>query len=196
LSSHRVIILLAEGKTSDAVEEAERNLSKEPRDPVEALSWAAEAWLRAGNFEQARRHLEEAYRITPEGWDIVGRSRLTLHGWVLLKLGDTERGLALLEEVAQKAHRLMDQGNEEPVLRREVAAVCAATGDRQRAYEWLERAIDSGWRWERMYPSPLFESLRGEERFQRLMDRIDADLERLNARIEREGLAPALPSEN
>jgi len=196
LSSHRVLILLAEGKTSEAVEEAERKLSAEPRDPVEALSMAAEAWLRAGNFEQARQYLEEVYRITPEGWDIVGRSRLTLHGWALLKLGDTERGLALLEEVVQKAHRLMDQGSEEPVLRREVAAVYAATGDRQRAYEWLERAIDSGWRLERVYVSPLFESLHGEERFQQLMDRIDGDLERMKARVEREGLAPPLPSEN
>ncbi len=90
----------------------------------------------------------------------------------------------------------MDQGNEEPVLRREVAAVYAATGDRQRAYEWLERAIDSGWLQERIYVSPLFESLRGEERFQQLMGRIDADLERMKARVEREGLAPPLPSEN
>jgi len=196
LSTHRVLILLAEGKTREAVEEAERNLSEDPQNPVEALTMAAEALLRAGNFEQARQYLEEAYRISPGGWDVVGRSRLTLHGWVLLKLGDTERGLALLEEVVQEAHRLIDQGNEEPVLQREVAAVYAASGDRQRAYEWLERAIDSGWRLERTYPSPLFESLRGEERFEQLMDRIDADLERMKARIEREGLAPALPSEN
>ena len=55
---------------------------------------------------------------------------------------------------------------------------------------------DAGWRLERTYPSPLFESLHGEERFQQLMDRIDADIERMNARIEQEGLALPLPSEN
>jgi tetratricopeptide (TPR) repeat protein len=195
LSRARVLILLAEGKTSEAVEEAERNLSNDPQDQVEALSMAAEAWLRAGNLEKARQYLEEVYRVSPEGWDVVSRSRRTLHGWALMKLGDTERGLALLEEVVQEAHRLMDLGNEEPVLRREVAAVYAATGDRQRAYEWLESAIDAGWRLERVYVSPLFESLRGEERYQQLMERIDADLERMNARIEREGLSPPLPSE-
>ena len=70
------------------------------------------------------------------------------------------------------------------------------SGDRQRAYEWLERAIDSGWRLERTYPSPLFESLHGEERFQQLMDRIDADIERMKIRVEREGLAPPFPSED
>lgn len=196
LSTHRVLILLSEEKTSEAVEEAERNLSEDPQDLVEALTMAAEALLRAGNFEQARQYLEEVFRISPEGWDVVGRSRRTLHGWALLKLGDTERGLVLLKEVIQEAHRLMDHGNEEPVLRRELAAVYAAMGDKQRAYEWLERAIDSGWLLERTYPSPLFESLHGEERFQQLMGRIDADLERMKARIEREGLVPALPSEN
>jgi TolB-like protein/predicted Zn-dependent protease len=196
LSTHRVLILLAEEKTSEAVEEAERNLSEDPQDLVEALTMAAEALLRAGNFEQALQYLEEVYRISPEGWDVVGRSRRTPHGWALLKLGDTERGLALLEEVVQEAHRLVDQGNEEPVLRRELAAVYAASGDRQRAYEWLERAIDSGWRLERTYPSPLFESLHGEERFQQLMDRIDVDIERMKIRVEREGLTPPFPSDD
>ncbi len=36
----------------------------------------------------------------------------------------------------------------------------------------------------------------GEERFKQLMDRIDTDLERMKARVEREGLAPSLPSGN
>lgn len=195
LSTGRVYLLLAEGKTSEAVAEAERRLAENP-EFVEAFYTASDAWLRAGNYEKALQHLEVLQRTAPVHWDIIGRTHRTLYGWTLLKLGDTERGLAQLEEVVHEALRLMDQGNEQPGLRREVAAAYAATGDRQRAYEWLERAIDSGWRLERMYPSPLFESLHGEERFQQLMDRIDADIERMKTRIEREGLAPPFPSEN
>ncbi len=92
------------------------------------------------------------------------------------------------------AQRVRDEGDERPGLLREIAAVYAARGDRERAYQWLERAIDSGWRLERYLPTPLFESLQGEEPFQELMERIDADVRRMKARVEREGLGPPLPS--
>jgi len=89
--------------------------------------------------------------------------------------------------VLRDAQRLRDQGDERPGLLREIAAVYAARGDSERAYDWLERAIDVGWRLERLHPTPLFEPLRGEERFQELMERIDADVRRMKVRVEREG---------
>ncbi len=133
-------------------------------------------------------------RIGREDWNIWGLTHRTLYGWVLLKLGDAERGLELLDEVLRDAQRLREQGDERPGLLREIAAVYAARGDRARAYQWLERAIDAGWRLERLRPTPLFDPLRGEERFQELMERIDADVRRMKARVEREGLGPRLPS--
>ena len=189
----RIYLTLAEGKTSEALAQAERFLTDRPGSFL-ALQAAADSWLQAGNYEQARQHLEAMQRIAPEDWNFWGRTHRTLYGWVLLKLGDAERGLELLDKVLRDAQRLRDQGDERPGLLREIAAVYAARGDRERAYQWLERAIDSGWRLERLRPTPLFESLRGEERFQELMERIDADVRRMKTRVEREGLGPPLPS--
>ena len=67
------MLLLAEGKTSEAIDEAERRLSEEPQPfETEALSMAVEAWLHAGNCDQARQHLEKLQRIAPEDWDMLG----------------------------------------------------------------------------------------------------------------------------
>lgn len=189
----QISLALAEGKTSEALALAERFLADRPASFL-ALQAVAECWLQAGNYERAGRYLEEMQRVAPEDWNFYGLTHRTLYGWVLLKLGDAEGGLELLDEVLLDAQRVRDQGDERPGLLREIAAVYAARGDRERAYRWLERAIDSGWRLERYLPTPLFESLREEERFQQLMERIDADVRRMKALVEREGLMPPLPS--
>lgn len=87
---------------------------------------------------------------------------------------------------------MIREGDERPGIRREIAAIHAAMGDEDEAYEWLARAIDVGWRFERAHPSPLFEALRGEERFRRLVGRIDGDVARMKKEIEGKGLGPVL----
>ncbi len=154
LSLERIYLTLAEGKTSDALAQTERFLTDQPGSFL-ALQTAADSWLRAGNYERARQHLEAMQRIAREDWNFWGRTHRTVYGWVLLELGDAARGLELLDEVLRDAQRLIDQGDERPGLLREIAAVYAARGDRERAYQWLERAIDSGWRLERYLPTPL-----------------------------------------
>jgi len=67
-----------------------------------------------------------------------------------------------------------------------VAGLYAVIGEKDEALRWLERAIDRGWI---NYPlfaeqDPFFENIRGDERFQRLMDRIKPEWERFQVGID------------
>jgi non-specific serine/threonine protein kinase len=73
------------------------------------------------------------------------------------------------------------------------AGLYAVMNDKDEALRWLERAIDRGWI---NYPlfaekDPFYENIRGDERFQKLMDRIKPEWERFEVGIDLSGLPPA-----
>lgn len=90
--------------------------------------------------------------------------------------------------------QLIERGDQRPGVRREIAAIHAATGDSSAAFEWLDKAIEAGWRHESLKPSPLFEPLRGSRRFNLLMERMRHDIARRRERVRRENLGPRLPA--
>ena len=143
---------------------------------------------------RARQLLEEVNRISPDDWDWWGTTHRTSYAYVLEQLGQHARASDLLERTLRHAMRLVNEGDERPGVRREIAAIHAAMGHKDAAYEWLERAIDAGWRLEALEPSPLLQTLRSEQRFKALMARSDADLERAKDRVRTEKLGPPLPS--
>lgn len=145
-------------------------------------------------FERARYHFEEIDRNAPDDWDYWGTSHRTSYAYVLSKLGEHERARALLDTTLSHAMRLIDEGDERPGVTREIAAMHAAKGNRETAYEWLARAIEAGWRHEALQPSPFFEPLRADPRFNVLMQQMHADIERAKRRVRREKLGPPLPS--
>ncbi len=75
-----------------------------------------------------------------------------------------------------------------------VAGLFAVMGEKAEALRWLEHAIDRGWI---NYPlfaehDPLLENIRGEERFNKLMDRIKPEWERFEVRIDLSGSTSAI----
>jgi len=141
-------------------------------------------WSRKEDQQRALQFLEEMGRRAPAGWNFWGLTYRTWHGHVLLRLGETVRGRAILEETLRDARRRIDEGDERPGIRREVAAIYAVTGEAEQAYDWLTQAIDAGWRLEPIQSTPLFDAPRTDTRFEQLMARIDADLMRMRDRIE------------
>jgi Flp pilus assembly protein TadD len=186
-------LLLAQGKGAEALESAERQLADNPRS-TPALRMAARASMEAGKLQRARQYFEELDRSARDDWDWWGTTYRTSYAHVLSQLGETARAQGLLERTLRDGMRLIAEGDERPGLRREIAAIHAAMGHRDVAYEWLERAIDAGWRHEALEPSPLLEPLRAEPRFKALMVRIDADIGQARERVRREKLGPPLPS--
>jgi tetratricopeptide (TPR) repeat protein len=178
----RVHLSLARGRASDAVAEAERFLADQPGSFL-ALESLVQTRLRAGSYDLARPHLEAMRRQAPDDWNFWGLTYRTSYGWTLLKRGDVEHGVEVLHGVIDDARGRIEKGDQRPGLRREIAASYAALGERELALEWLKRAIDAGWRLERLHPSPLFEPIRSGEQYLQLMARIDDSVRRMSAQI-------------
>ncbi len=69
--------------------------------------------------------------------------------------------------------------------RYQLAAIHAIRGKKDGAYEWLEQAIDAGWRWHRIgVRDPLLANLRHDERFHRMMDDVKAQVDSMRALVE------------
>ena len=111
----------------------------------------------------------------PVGWSTNYYSTLyldyaTLLGYARLKLGDRDRALRLFEETAQYYTKHIARGDTSFRARVGMAAVHALRGNREEAYGWLQQAIDAGfYPYAELERHPCFESLRGEERFRRMM---------------------------
>jgi hypothetical protein len=97
-----------------------------------------------------------------------------LLAYTLLKTGERERGLALLRESLDQAHREVRSGSEAAQDRYTLASAYALLGDRRSDYLLLSQ-------------DPPFESLRGDEEFQRILARNRTEIERQRSRVEREG---------
>lgn len=183
--------LLREGKTGEALAAAERFLAAHPRS-FTALQDAAQAAIAAGEYEGARRHLEEMKRRGPADWDYFGLTYRCSLIHVLLKLGELERAHALLAHTLEDAQHRIAMGDQRPGVKREIAAMYGAQGDTAEAYAWLRRAIDAGWRLEALYPSPLLDPLRGVPRFRELFSHIESDLRHAQLVVTRETVKPVV----
>ncbi|MBI4500501.1 MAG: hypothetical protein HY700_05010 [Gemmatimonadetes bacterium] len=179
--------LIVAKRVREASAEAEAWLSA--HRSLQVLEAAASAATAGKNYQRARQLFEEMYQTAPEDWNHWGLTYRTSYADVLLKLGNRRTAERLLERTLQQADSLVRAGDQHPGIQREIAAIYAARGDREKAYQWLGKAIDAGWLLEPLFPSPLFESLRDDPRFQQLMARIHAEIQHAKAQIERDGLA-------
>jgi tetratricopeptide (TPR) repeat protein len=186
-TDEEVGLLLREGKAREAVLEAERFLVKHPGS-FAALGAAAAASVAVGDHRRAKEHLGAMYRIAPDDWDWWGLTYRTNYADVLLKSGERDRAMALLDETLADAKALVERGDQHPGVQREIAAIYGARGEVDQAYAWLSRAVDAGWRLEHVHPSPLFDFLRGTPRFHTLIARIEDDILQAKEQVARAGL--------
>lgn len=179
--------LMMDGKIEEARARARAVLSADP-ESMQGLNLLAEASIHAQDYETARNCLARLAEVTKEDWNPWGLTYRTWHGYVLLQLGEYDAGSRLLDRTLQDALTRVENGDERPGVKREIAAIHAARGEPAEAYKWFRLAIASGWRLERLHPSPLFASLHREPEFQRLVQLIDEDVRQANMEIERRGV--------
>ena len=154
---------------------------------------AAGAALFARDFEQARVAAAEAARL--ESLAALGPNHhwhytLTTLGFSLLATGESERGLEVLAEAQEQVEAVMELVDSwRPVW--DMASIHAVRGEVDEALEWAERAYASnGYRFPRFIEiDPMMDNLRGDPRFQALVNRMEVDVEDTRRRIEQEEVA-------
>ncbi len=167
-------------------------------DPLAHRSDVANVLLRTGRYEEARREAERIIEFDPR----FARGHSTL-GWALLRLGDTEAGLAAIRKAAELAEgsslflgqlgeALAETGHEaearailarleareggRPTSPYHLAYLYTGLGEHERALDLLEQA-------EREHEggiygvggSFLFRALRGHPRFTALLRRLNLE---------------------
>jgi TolB-like protein/DNA-binding SARP family transcriptional activator/Flp pilus assembly protein TadD len=186
LSSGVLLSVFLDDDPAVAVRKAEELLALEPDNP-RAWITAATAWLFSGEYVEARRLVERTYDVAPE-WTQWGRYVAVQLGFTLWKTGEVERARRVFAEFERFALAEIEAGNEDRELRLSLAALHAIQGNEVEAYRWLDEAVAAGWTdFLLLSRDPLFERLREDVRFQRIVAANRAEIERQRARVEREG---------
>ncbi len=183
------------GMLDEAVEEARRAQALDPLSSS-ADSHVGLALFRARRFDEAAAELQKALEFNPQAVDahmflgfvyvqqrrhdeaiaefkdvvdITDRSpsMLGLLGYAYASAGKSDEARAILKEFDS------DSGKR-PVSQIEMAMIYIALGERDLAFEWLEKAYNErAWQLGFIKVDPIFDPLRGDARFAELMRRVN-----------------------
>ncbi|HZD05196.1 MAG TPA: tetratricopeptide repeat protein, partial [Longimicrobiales bacterium] len=142
------------------------------------------------DWTEARRQ----YRLLYPG---VGRASIPLFGaflwdplglaYALDRLGEGEEAREIAREVIRTTERELP-ADPDHLPRHRMAVAHLILGDTAAALDWLEEAVDVGYRDVRLVRTiPVLDPLRGHPRFQALLERMEILLAEERRRIEAEG---------
>lgn len=154
--------------------------------PAHAFAWTGAAGVAymARDFERAVTYARRSLDLAPDNTLFYWHITRTLLGLSVVASGADEEGRALLESVTADLERRIERGDEDPILRWDLATIHATLGEGDAALEWLERAYGAGFRYVR-WPKrdPAFDGLREQPRFRTLQERLEADAARMRQNL-------------
>jgi tetratricopeptide (TPR) repeat protein len=143
----------------------------------------AGAYIRAGHLAALQGRHEEAIACFDQEIDFLVRTEHALRSRILvelntrlgaayLKIGDTRKARAVLDVALESFDRRVRLGADDSFTRYYAAAIHALRGDIEPALAYLERALaqQRPFNAARARIEPEFDSIRGDARFQRLVD--------------------------
>jgi serine/threonine protein kinase/tetratricopeptide (TPR) repeat protein len=167
-------LYFALGEYTKAIEQSQTYLSKVPGNPSAwMIEYAALAELFSGHYEKAQEYYQK-----------IGSQPVEL-GYIYWKAGRKDEAKKLFQGNLDVLQKRLEQGDEGYDIGFSMAAIYAVQGNKEEALRWLEKAIDLGWR-DYKYASrcPLFENIRDDERFKRIMDETKAKVAEMRRRVE------------
>jgi len=189
--AHRLLTFsyLYQGRMDQATEAAETLVSRSPKDPRNWVSAGIVA-LWAGDEAKARNYLERTVKLAPAGIFMatvpVLRSS-TLLGHLLQQRGERVEAERMLSNSLRLdgEEQIEAEGRAAPPRQlHDIAAVYAIRGRTEEAYRWLQKAIDSGWRYyDFTSKDPVWSVFSREPRFQQMMAEGKAQVDVIRQRV-------------
>ncbi len=183
-SSHSFIgyVHLLRGDEAKAAEEIELGRSLEPLS-MHVMVNQMRLDLERGNYEQARPLIETfVLGLAPEF------QPLGYLGFIHLKLGNDKEAQELLREAERVAREQIEAAGQAPqFVYVYLVQALAIQGRVDEAVDVLEDAYSKGFRmYHALRSDSTFEPLYGNERFEAIMTRMEADVSRMRERLQRE----------
>ena len=166
-------LYLALGEDNKAIEQGRMYLSKFPGDPS-ALRYAALTELFSGHDEKAQEYYQKS-----------GGEPVEL-GYIYWGGGRKDEARKLFQRNLDRFQKQLEQGDESSGLLFNMAAIYAILGNKDEALKWLQKAVDAGYRYYRYISRyPLFENIRDDERFKKIIADTKAKVAEMRRRVER-----------
>ena len=101
-------------------------------------------------------------------------SNQTSYAYLLMARGDRSRAATLLAEALTRAHKALENGNENQRVPFEIAAIHATRGEHDQALEWLAKAFAAGYKdYATLGRHRIFASVRKDARFQNVLTQME-----------------------
>jgi serine/threonine protein kinase/tetratricopeptide (TPR) repeat protein len=150
-------------------------LAFEKRPTMYLLGAAASGY--GGNFSECMRFFEK--RIAFDSTLIMPE-----YGWACLKSGAREKAKGAFEKNLTLVLDQVNSGWEGCGPRYEAARIYAILGEREKAYRWLQDAVNAGLRdYRRVQFDVLFETLQQEDRFKQIVGSLKAKADEIRRQI-------------
>ena len=172
----RGLVHAKKGLHDQAIADYTKGIDLNPKDPLTYYnrSFSREA---KGQFDPAKDDLETALSLAPQNWRHRAKARELLDQWVPRRDFQTARAIyhqGNRREAIELYKRLLESDPPDQYRKTSaynIACGYALLGEKKEALDWLEKAIKLGWQnFTHMRRDKDLESLRGEERFQKLME--------------------------
>jgi TolB-like protein/Tfp pilus assembly protein PilF len=154
------VVLYFARRYDEAITQIGETLELEP-DFGPAHIMLGRVYAAKGMADRAVEELERAQRLLGPRPDVI-----TPHAYVLAKAGRRREALARLDEL----RRISKPRDPAPIR---IALVHIGLGDADRAFEWLQKAVDArDWQMALLKVEPAFDGLRSDPRFAALVERV------------------------
>jgi serine/threonine protein kinase/tetratricopeptide (TPR) repeat protein len=185
-AKYRLLALLymLQDRMSEAREASSQLTSLQPDLP---FTWwiAGSIALWEKDYRQASESFEIAYEL-PTREDLTWwRPHATYLGVALWRSRLRGEAAQLFAQRIRLNQLAMDNGNQHPDLRRDMAVIHATLGDREEALQWMGRAVASGYaQYDLIMKDRLLESLYTNSRFQQMISEMEARVGQMRLRVE------------
>ena len=170
-------IFVEGGDLVKATEYVEKSLTIEPHN-LSALNNLGNIKLSEGNFASAKEYFEKAQTQSLKLIDFAFRGNTTGIGFALLRMGRRSEGMKFLDEVQAYYEREVGRGNEYFHIRYELATISAVKAKPAEACEWLQKAVDAGFRnYRYTQRDPMMEGMRSDPKFLEIISQMKDKVE-------------------